>query len=365
MDMLEHLDEDAIAIHELGPPEVTEKCPKCGSAVDTTVAYPAIRDFPLEFGKLRTIYSEFAPQWENRRESFESDIHGFLNKQGEDSTRLLERTLNGADGPQWFRQRLFYRSCTAFYRSLQLFFAYLVMEHNGFVTWAEVTGYYSRFYFIQAFLNLLQSTWTERERIFIFHDGAGIRCVPQRKLSPTLKNAHSHEVWWQLMEAIKHPKDYPPENLSFVLSRFYFNPQERNRKNYDFRYLQGFIELDWFDTSVEQFMSHFAHSPREDRDITDIDRFFSGYDPEYCDVSDFYADDAQIIWCSLKAYMETLVSLEFNQDFIKTEKIAALAKVHLSSQYPVMLEGIVLSTSELLRDNFDVYAFMKNLKSRD
>ena len=72
------------------------------------------------------------------------------------------------EGFEWFRQRMFYRNCTAFYRIMQLFFAIVVMGRRCFVTWAEVIGYYSRYFFIQAFLNLLMLTWGSLHRFLFF-----------------------------------------------------------------------------------------------------------------------------------------------------------------------------------------------------
>jgi hypothetical protein len=49
---------------------------------------------------------------------------------------------------------MFYRSTTGFYWALQLFLSYLTLDKHCYRTWADVTAYYSRFYFIQSFLNL-------------------------------------------------------------------------------------------------------------------------------------------------------------------------------------------------------------------
>jgi hypothetical protein len=71
----------------------------------------------------------------------------------------IQLSLDAADARSWFRQRVFYRSCTAFYRSFELFLSFLTLERECFQTWARVTGYYSRFYFLRAFLNVLQATF--------------------------------------------------------------------------------------------------------------------------------------------------------------------------------------------------------------
>lgn len=163
------------------------------------------------------------------------------------------------------------------------------------------------------------------------------------------------------MEAVKIPTDYPLEHLSFVLSRLVFNPEQRNNANYDFEYLGGgFIELDWFDSGARQMMSHFMPHPRPDRDITNIDRFFNGSSPEDCDPADFYADDSQIPWCSLKTYLELIRSLDFRQNFILTENIAALAEVHLGNDYPGLMAGILLSAEETLQTGFNVGSFLRD-----
>jgi len=273
----------------------------------------------------------------------------------------VERELSNGEGWNWYRQRLFYRSCTAFYRSLQLFYAYLVLERRCFVTWADVTGYYCRFFFIQAFLNLVLATWDSLDNYFFHFDGKQIRCTPKKDLTPTAKIAGAHEIWWQFMEAMKVPIDYPLEHGEFVLSRLVFDPERRNNSNYGFEYLQGgFIELDWFDSGAKQMMSHFMPHPRPDRDITDIGRFFEGRNPEDCDVGDFYEDESQILWCSLKTYLDMLERLEIKQGFILTENMAALAEIHLRNDYCALMEGLLLSAEESLKTGFDVASFLQD-----
>jgi hypothetical protein len=103
------------------PPQTIEKCPKCRSDVDTTNAYPAIPKFPPIFGQLKQAYEGFTPRWEHNRRSFDEEIGKFLadgNTFGE-----IQDGLNTADGLAYFKQRMFYRSATGFYRTLQLFLA--------------------------------------------------------------------------------------------------------------------------------------------------------------------------------------------------------------------------------------------------
>lgn len=356
----QEFDTDTIVAPGEEPPGVQEQCPRCNGDVDTTPAYAAIPGFPPTFTALQQAYQEFVPFWESNRASFESTVATIIR--GDDFSHV-EQALNDPGRLRWYTQRMFYRSCTAFYRSLQLFFAFLILEGRCFSTWANITGYYSRFFFIQALLNLALSTWDSLNKCFFFFDGARVRCLPQRSLSPTIKNAGSHEVWWQLMEAVKRPTGYPMEHLHFILTRLVFNPAERNNANYGFEYLRGgFIELDWFDSGARQMMSQFMPglSLRSDRDVTDINRFFGDRDPEECDVGDFYGDDAQIIWCSPIDYLRLMKALGFAQNFILTENVAALAEVHLAKDYPRIMNGVLLSVEECLNTGFDVAAFMRD-----
>lgn len=355
----DHFDADTLAAPGGEPPDIRQACPRCTAEVDTTDAYSAVPGFPVPFPALFQAFQGFAPVWEGRRGSFETAISELVGQRND--SEAIEQVLASQDGWNWYRQRMFYRSCTAFYRSLQLFLAFLVLERRCFVSWAKVTGYYSRFFIIQALLNLMLSTWDSSHRYFFFFDGKRVKCIPQSQLSPTIKKAHSHEIWWQLMEAVKRPKDYPIDHLDFILTRLVFNPQERNNVNYDFEYLQGgFIELDWFDSGAKQMLNHFMPRSRSDHDITDMNRFFGDRDPEDCDVADFYDDDAQILWCSLVGYLQLLSALEFKQGFILTENIAALAEIHLGNEYPNLMNGLLLSSQESLRDGFDVTAFIQD-----
>ena len=112
-------------------------------------------------------------------------------------------------------------------------------------------------------------------------------------------------------------------------------------------------------------LNHFNCWPRADQDITDIDRFFEGRDPEDIDEGDFYGDEAQIIWCSLMGYLQMLKALEIKQRLVLTETIAALSELHIGEEYPDLLQGIVRSTAERLQDGFDVDKFKDHYGSGD
>jgi hypothetical protein len=348
------------------PPRHMEPCPRCQKSVDTSSSYPYLSDFPPSFELLKEAYAGFTPQWESNRDSFDGTMQKWLETQ---ELEQLLTTVNRDEGPRWFKQRMFYRSATAFYRSLQLFLAYLTLDRRCYRTWSQVTAYYSRFYFLQAFLNLCGCTCLNVPveskgtiNALIFFDG---KCVQHRLVSklPKAFGKASHEIWWSMMEAFKSPQ-YPIEHLPLILSRLVFNPDQRNRVNYSFDYLVGgFNELDWFDSGASQMLSHFMPHPRQDEDITDIDRFFEGTNPEDADVGDFYGDEAQIIWCSLLGYLQFVNSLDFAQSFIKTETIVALCDLHIGADYPVLIQGIAQSVDGCLQDGFDLKAFMHHYQS--
>lgn len=347
--------EKFVEVHGAQLPPPTLPCPSCGTPVDTTTAFAFIPGFPPTFESLTKAYQGFGSKWEYNRQSFEIAVHEAI----EDPSRGVagfEQQLNTPDGFEWYRQRMFYRSCVAFHRCFQLFLAFLVMERKAFVTWSKVTGYYSRFYFVQAFLNLLMSTWSELDHVAVTFDGQKVRVHEQKALTPRLKKATSHEVWWALLEAVKIPADYPIENLEFVMSRLGFNPNERNKANYSFEYLGGgFIELDWFDSGAKQLISHFMPIRRSDRDFTDPNRFFEGYDHENVDPGDFYGDtDVQSLWISIVTFLRLVKSLEINQRFVLTENLVALTELHLSGDYPKVRAGIAQSIAEILDDGFEM-----------
>jgi hypothetical protein len=350
--------EDVIHADWAEPPRAVEKCPRCQTDVDTTNAYPAIPNFPPTFDQLKKAYEGFEPKWEYNRKSFDDLVGKFLaeGKTIED----CQNELNTPDGLAWFKQRMFYRSTTGFHRALQLFLAYLTLDKHFYRTWAEITAYYSRFYFIQSFLNLVLGTYLNvgKGKAFIFFDGTQVVCTPQKKLPSILERKGSHDMWWSLMEALKSP-DYPCEHLDFVLTKLVFNPERRQELNYDYDYSGGgFPELNWFDSGGwKQMSSQFMPRPRPDADITDMGRFFGDSDPEESDVGDFYGDDAQIIWCSLIVYLQLMKALGFEQHFVKTETIVWLSHLHIGKEYPAILQGIAQATSEVLNDGFDLAGF--------
>jgi hypothetical protein len=326
-----------------------------------------IPDFPPPFARLQEIYRAFEPTYEYRRESFAEWWAHYL---GQVDLKTLQAEINsgspiGQEIGSQLKQRHFYRSATSFYRSFDLLLSYLCLQRSKFGTWAQVTGYYCRFYFIQAFLNLLQSSWfgsedsippaglisSQDKRFFAYSTGTSVALLREKELGAAgVSNTGTHGIWWSLYGCLGNLSDFPQiETLEFVLSDGYFNPRTRNVVNYSHEYIEGFPELEWFDSSTESMMSQFAcQMHRPDRDITDIDRFFEGGDPENIDTGDFYGDDAQMLWCSIDCYLRILLALGVNQNFITVDKLEALTRAHIGDDFPRLTEGIAMALRESL-----------------
>lgn len=323
--------------------------------------------FPPKFEAIRTLYADFRPRFEFHRESFSAWWKNYLQRVSLDDfqQQINTDTELAREVRQQLVQRHFYRSATSFYRAFDLFLGFLALQKQRFGTWAEVTGYYSRFYFIQALLNLLQSSWFGAEesipkdglinardcRFFAYNTGDRFVFLREAQLLTELgtNRLGSHAIWWKLYNCLEHVDDFPQiESLEFVLGDGYFNVEQRNKVNYSHEYIEGFPELEWFDVDVRNMMSHFAFHPiRHDRDITDIDRFFSEEDPETADEGDYYGDEAQMLWCSIACYLRVLRALQIDQDFISKEKLGALSETHLQSILPKLCNGIITGIGEI------------------
>src|SRR5262249_18434232 len=162
----------------------------------------------------------------------------------------------------------------------------------------------------------------------VYHTGFEAVVLEEQNWPNTIRKG-SHERWWYLMETLKVPPDYPGQHLGFILSRAYYNPDQRNTINYDFSYTWGgFPELDWCDCDLRNMMAHYHPSSRLDKEITDEARFYENDNPEYADRADFFADKIQVVWLSIFTYLELLKNLGCIWPFITADKIAALLELH-------------------------------------
>jgi len=306
-------------------------------------------DYPLNFRELQRAWDGFSPEREYHRVSFGEWLEHILPQA---DVPTLEAALVRPSGQPAAEllQRHFYWSTTCFVRSYHLFLSYLVLDAQGLYSWGIVTGYYSRFYFAKALLNLWLSTWVwvgvgganapKRQPYLLYTGTRGARLVQGKAIPPGLRPRESHGSWWALFGQLQHVADFP-EEFSYVLSDPTFDQDRRQEVNYSDRWMEGFPELEWFDHTLTQMLAHArGFRGREDRDFTDMDRFFTGYNPEDGDVADFYTDEVQSLWNSMLCYLHILDQLRIEQDFITREKLMVLSERALANVLPMGLEGI-------------------------
>ncbi|MCI0491112.1 MAG: hypothetical protein L0229_31370 [Blastocatellia bacterium] len=309
-------------------------------------------EFPVTVFRLREIYSMVSFQFEFHRFSFK-DLFSELLAKGTLSNLAPSLTDPKASPPQPvpdLLQRHFYWSTACFYRAFYLMLAYFDLERKPFSSWAHVTAYYSRFYIIKAILNLFLINIIN-DKSLIYMGMNGVRVVePIERLKKQWGVRGSHQIWWALFEQMGYVSDLAQiDGADFILSDSYFNSGSRNSINYSEQYMEGFKELEWFDISEDQMLSHLAMwRPRQDRDITDIDAFFEGFNPEDCDEGDFYGDEAQIIWLSIRVYLELLKAIGVQQPFVTKEKLFALLQRFTQDEYPTLCAGIRKSIADSL-----------------
>ena len=64
-------------------------------------------------------------------------------------------------------------------------------------------------------------------------------------------------MWWALFSQMQYVTDFPDtDEVAFVLSDAYYNAKTLNEITNSERYLEGFPELEWFDTSASQMFNH-------------------------------------------------------------------------------------------------------------
>ena len=321
------------------------------------LAHPprALPDFPASFDRIHEAYEGFSPEYELNRHSFAEWLSPALATNSPSALAAVEEaltmpgTLPGRP-TEALLQRHFYWSSTCFMRAYYLMLAYLTLERRGIRSWARVTGYYSRFYTAKAMSNLCLATWLHVERqtansvkrdIYLLYTGMnGVRLLPAKQTGP-LKSG-SHEQWWNLYRQLRHIPDFPATgSLGLIFEEYDFTAEERNAINYSDKWMEGFPELEWFDATLQQMEAHAAFSSRrEDHDFTSIDRYFSGLNPQYVEVSDYYSDPVHWLWHPLLAYLDLLEALPITQRFVTYEKLSALTSRVLGDDFPNIVKGV-------------------------
>jgi hypothetical protein len=121
--------------------------------------------------------------------------------------------------------------------------------------------------------------------------------------------------------------------------------------------------LNWYDSDVRNMMAHFNPEIRADKDFTNEERFFVNDDPEWADPADFAGDPIQVVWLSLLTILKLITALGIDQSFVTTQKIAALAEVHLFSDYPRITEGILTEAATALQNDYDVTEHLEEMRT--
>lgn len=310
-----------------------------------------LKDFPTSFARLKTNYRHFSPRFETHRASFNDWLTGLSHHLSSPSADSLQTTLTDQRGrpARALLQRHFYWSATCFVRAFYLFLGYLVLDRRGMDSWARVTGYYSRFYVAKAMCHLFLAGWVYLEpkpgspirkgNYFLYTGTQGVRLIPAGQTG-ALQARGSHQQWWQLYDQLRHVAGLPQSVIS-SLHQFDFTADERNDLNYSEKWLEGFPELEWFDTTPEQMAAHASFArPRADRDFTSLSKFFAGYDPESADEADYYTDPILSLWHPLLGYLDCLEALSIKQTILTYDRLIALTRRVLGSDYPIVQKAI-------------------------
>lgn len=320
---------------------------------------PLIDNPPLTFDQLKAIYQRVNIKTESHRKSFAETFAWRLRHQNLDE---LERQLKDETIPEWLVQRHFYWSAACFYRSYHCFLSYLALDRKGLETPAAIVEYYSQFYMIQAVCNLFlchvvelkkeehkEGLKCKRNRNFLTYVGqGGVRLIPTSEFKQKLGvgRGSAHQIWWKLFSQFSDRID-PNSGLALYLDISKdsdLGPDHRNRINYSEEFMEGFAEIERFDddlTSLDPLL--FADTRcRTDRDFTDIDRFFEGYDPETMDVDEsvFWDHRGGWLWNNFTHYLRFLERFDFPQPFISCDKIQKLNQCYLQEDYPKLTKGI-------------------------
>ncbi|KAA0761716.1 hypothetical protein [Bacillus sp. TE8-1] len=296
----------------------------------------------IEYEDLKKDYNGFQPYFEVNRGSVEKlFLHYLTQGNSNDFNTFLKQNTDMAVSNE-FKQKFIYNSTLCFYRAFDLFLALLTLKSRKFSTWSEVTAYYSKFYIIKAICFTFQRGYmvlntskneplkNKNDKKFFFTFDSGIQVYNQKTIEYKLlfeNNLGSHQVWWTLLETLKGVKGLRNQRFQFLLDQSLSNPAIRNEVNYSLEYLEGFNELEWFDTNIKERFNRnstlFYH-----KDFTSKDRYFYNIHPEDIDEGEYYTDLRVFIWESLLCYLEITKDLLGENFLLKMDNIVALLDEH-------------------------------------
>jgi|GEM_PF-3577250 len=327
--------------------------------------------FQVEYNNIKESYKDYKPYFEMHRESIEGLFRHYLN-QGKGSE--VEAFLNEEhDDPEIigeFKQKFIYNSTLCLFRSFDLLLSHITLDAKNFHTWSNVTAYYSKFYLIKAVNFLLQRGYIELKRgdkplkgrndckfyFFLLDGGYRIFSEGTREFNYLKSKGNgSHQKWWTLMETIKDIKGIESfERVGFLLDKYWINPQIRNEINYSLEYLEGFRELEWFDSNLKD---HHRILRGSNNNFTSMSNFFANTPPEDCDLGDYYTDIKVILWESILCYLELYKDLIGENQIFRIDNLFELLDIHgVKSLNPNVYSSIKQIISDIFENNVDPFA---------
>ncbi|PGS49897.1 hypothetical protein [Bacillus sp. AFS041924] len=303
---------------------------------------------------LKQDYECFKPYFELHRQSIEKLFYHYLNQgNSKDLNEFFEKNLD-KEITNEFKQKFIYNSTVCFYRSFDLFLALVTLESRKFNTWSEVTAYYSKFYIIKAICFLFQRGHMvlnslgsrplndKNDKKFFFYFDTKLQLFNHKtpEYKELFKNGKgSHQVWWSLLNSLKGIVGIKNERFNFVLDQYLTNPSIRNEVNYSLEYLEGFHELEWFDSNIQDRFNRMNYTDSNKlRDFTSKERFYQNTHPEQIDEGDYYTDIRVFIWESLLCYLEIFKDLLGDNFLLKRENIEYLLEAHQFKEISTSLE---------------------------
>ncbi|MGE7907525.1 hypothetical protein ACQKNS_24455 [Peribacillus sp. NPDC094092] len=318
-------------------------------------------ELKTDYAILKQDYECFKPYFEMHRQSIEKLFYHYLNQgNSKDLNVFLERNTD-KEITNEFKQKFIYNSTVCFYRSFDLFLALITLESRKFNTWSEVTAYYSKFYIIKAICFLFQRGYIvmksydkeplkdKNDKKFFFYFDTKLQLFNQKntEYNELFKNGiGSHQVWWALLNSLKGVDGIKNERFNFVLDQYLTNPSIRNEVNYSLEYLEGFHELEWFDSNIQERFNRINYPTSNIRDFTSKERYYQNTHPEEIDEGDYYTDIRVYIWESLLCYLEVFRDLLGDNFLLRKENIEYLLEVHRIKEINSSLEINIKSDLE-------------------
>ncbi|MDK8193313.1 hypothetical protein QP794_24805 [Paenibacillus sp. UMB7766-LJ446] len=328
--------------------------------------------FQVEYSKIKDSYKGYKPYFETHRESVESLFrHYLIQGKGSDFEAFLNEKHDDMEVIDEFKQKFIYSSTLCLFRSFDLLLSLITLDAKNFHTWSDVTAYYSKFYLIKAVNFLLQRGYIELKKdgkplkdkndskfyFFLLEDGYKVfsQGTPEFNHLKS-KGSGSHQTWWTVMESLRDINGIESfERVGFLLDKHWINPKTRNEINYSLEYLEGFRELEWFDSNLT---NHHRFRRGDSRDFTSMNSYFANTSPEDCDIGDYYTDVKVILWESILCYLELYKDLIGTNQIFRIDNLFELLDIHgIKTLNSDVSSSVIQIISKLFEEELDPFAF--------